>query len=236
MSIVKYDLTNVLSRMNLDESCKTVTINGLIIAFCYPDASFGPREIIDDEYWEDALEYIYGIAMQTDFGFPMIRQTETVPAEELLAIQLVRIRHDLLPIAGYIAEYTRIYVMGHAAFFPRNRLREAIGISDFDYFVADYSAKRVTYTVGQDAYTIDMLDDVELHTWMLVEEALGNTNAWNAKNEDFVMNWLTISPPYLNEDPANERDEEVNATEDDEFRRRVKGNMMSKLRMVGWGG
>jgi hypothetical protein len=231
MSIIRYDLEKVLYRMNLPEDTGVVMVNGIIIAFCYKDASFGPREIFDDEYWEDALEYIYGIAMQADLGFPMIRQTSQVPSSEMLAIQLARVRHDLIQISGYIAEYTRLYVMAHAALFPRNRLREDIGITDFDYFVPDYVNSKVTFVVGDDAYTINIRDEVERNTWALVEESVGVTNAWNEKNEECVS-WL-IEPPYLNDDPSN--DVERSEVDDDEFRRRVKGNMMSRMRVAGYG-
>lgn len=231
MSLVKFDLEPVLRRMHLTEDTPVVTINGCIIAFCYDDASFGPRDIIDDEYWEDALDYIYGIQMQTDLGFPQIRQTKQVPSEELLAIQLARVRHDMLPISGFIAEYTRLYILAHASMFPRNRLREAVGLSDFDYCIPDYVNSRVTYVTGEDSYTIDIRDDAERSTWMIVEESIGLTNAWNEKNEECIS-WL-IEPPYLNDDPANER--EVTQDEDDDFRRRVKSNMMSRMRVAGYG-
>lgn len=230
MSFRLFDLSGVLERIFFDEDSGEVTVNGIVIGHCYVNASFGPREIIDHEYWEDPLAYVYAFAMQTDFGFPIMRPEKMVPSEDNLAIQLVRIRHDLLPIAGYIAEYTRIYLMAHASFFPRNRLREAVGLDDFDYFVPDLENDKVTYVIGEDTYVIDIRDKVELETWTLVDDTIGRTNAYNPQNAAFVE-WL-LEPPFFNEDPSNDR--EVSPDVDDEFRRRVKSNICARLRLEGY--
>lgn len=223
MSFRVFDLTDIYRRFELSDDIGTVTINGIPIAICHGEASYGPRVMTDDEYWEDPVHYIYSIAAQTDFGFPLMSPEKPVPSCDILAIQLAQIRHMTLPVEGFIEAYTRIYVLAHAAFYPRNRLREIVGVSDFEYFVPDYTAKKVTFVIDRDdTYTIDITDEVDLGAWYMVEDTVGRTNAYNEPNAEMIS-WL-IEPPEDTKD----------VDDDDAFYRNVRGHMLAKLRLKGY--
>lgn len=160
MAYHRFDIDSIfasMSEIKEDFYEGLVTFNNETISYCYPGASFPPKDIEDNDYWKSSAQYLYHMAVQQDFDYPNIPSQEVVHSIELLDIELAKIRYDFMDPNDYINEYKKIFDIASCALIMYSTFKGSVGGDSFETFYPDFEHNKIKFmTRDRNEFEIDM--------------------------------------------------------------------------------